>query len=93
MTVASIPSAVRWPVEPGRYQVCTYDSDWSVTPPDYSRNAAYSHRTLKAAARRLARMLSGRSGRHGADVFYILTPEGERLPLRSAQARIKSDVA
>lgn len=92
MTGAPIPAAIAWPAIPGAFQVVTYDADYSVSPPDYSRNASYSHRTLKAAARRLARMLSGRGGRplaDGADVAYIVTPGGERLPLRSAQARIK----
>lgn len=93
MTGASIPPAIAWPPIPGAFQVVTYDADFSRRPwpPDYSRNASYSHRTLKAAARRLARMLSGRGGRplaDGADVAYILTPDGERLPLRAAQARI-----
>lgn len=89
MTGAPIPPAIAWPPEPGHYQVCTYDADYSVSPPDYSRNASFGHRTLKAAARRLARMLSGRGGRPLPDVAYIVTPSGERLPLRSAQARIK----
>jgi hypothetical protein len=74
-----------------RYVVATYSADFTGTPIRYARESTYSHATLKAAARRLARMLSGRSGARPPAAAYIITPEGERLALRSAQARIKAN--
>lgn len=95
-TAALVDSAPRypdrWPPVPGRFRVALYKGDYSATPIVYSRAASYEHATLKAAARRLASLIA-RQGRRGYtgerfDCLYIVTPEGERLPLRAARERI-----
>lgn len=84
-----IPASVAWPPRP-MFQAVTYKADWSAPgAPRYSRGEAFPHRTLKAAARRLASLLSGRNGRPCPSAAYIVTPEGERLSLRDAQGRLK----
>lgn len=69
--------------------------DYAESPVIYSRAASYGHATLKAAARRLASLIA-RQGRRGYagerfDSLYIVTPEGERLPLRAARERIAAN--
>lgn len=81
-----------WNPVPDRYLVALYVGDYSATPVIYSPAASFPHRTLKAAARRLASLIHQQSkhGHRGAkfDCLYIVTPSGERLPLRVAQRRI-----
>lgn len=91
----AVPSArfsCPWPAVPGRYRVALYKGTFATTPVVYRQHRFSDHRTLKAACRCLASILhkQGRSGYTGEriDAAYIITPEGERLPLRSAQARI-----
>lgn len=88
--------ADRWPAKPDRFRVACYVGNFADSPVIYSGAVAFDHRTLKAAARRLAHLIArqSRSGYVGAryDSLYIVTPEGERLALRSAQARIAESV-
>lgn len=85
----------RWPPVPGRFRVALYKGDYAESPVIYSRAASYEHATLKAAARRLASLIArqGRRGYKGErfDSLYIVTPEGERLPLRAARERIAAN--
>lgn len=87
----------RWPPVPGRYRVALYKGDYAESPVIYSPALAYEHRTLKAAARRLAHMIARQSRREYKgerfDCLYIVTPEGERLALNAARERIASDAA
>lgn len=86
-----------WPPAPnGRYRVALYKALFAVSPIVYRQHSFSDHATLKAAARRLAHLIArqGRSGYKGEryDSLYIVTPEGERLALRTAQARIKGAI-
>lgn len=85
----------RWPPVPGRFRVALYKGDYAESPVTYSRAASYEHATLKAAARRLAHMIARQSRREykGArfDCLYIVTPQGERLPLAKARERIAAN--
>lgn len=93
MTAAARFSAP-WPPAPdGRHRVALYKALFNVSPIVYRQDRFSDHRTLKAAARRLAHLIyrQSRSGYTGErfDALYIVTPDGERLPLREAQRRIK----
>lgn len=85
----------RWPPVPGRYRVALYKGNFAASPVIYERAASYEHKTLKAAARRLAHMIARQSRRGYSgerfDSLYIVTPEGERLPLRAARERIAAN--
>lgn len=85
----------RWPPVPGRYRVALYTGNSAASPVIYDRAASYEHKTLKAAARRLAHMIARQSRRGYSgerfDCLYIVTPEGERLPLRAARERIAAN--
>ena len=87
----------QWAAVPGKFRVALYRADFSQSPIVYSPAASFEHRTLKAAARRLAHFIyrQSRSAYKGAQYhcLYIVTPEGERLPLRAAQARIAKESA
>lgn len=87
--------AGRWNPVPGRFRVALYKSDYADSPVIYAPACSFEHRTLKAAARRLAHMIARQSRRdykgERFDCFYIVTPEGERLPLAKARERIASD--
>lgn len=79
----------RAPAIPGRYVVAAYRADWSESPIVYDLAAFWEHRTLGAACRRLARLIARRSPDVPRfDSLYIVTPEGERLPLKAARERI-----
>lgn len=83
-----------WPPAPdGRFRVALYKALWNVTPVVYRQHSFSDHRTLKAAARRLAHLIARQSkaGYSGEryDSLYIVTPDGERLALRTAQKRIR----
>lgn len=85
----------RWPPVPGRYRVALYIGNFAASPVIYDRAASYEHKTLKAAARRLASLIArqGRREYKGErfDCLYIVTPDGERLALNAARERIASD--
>lgn len=81
-----------WPPVPGRYIVAAYRGNFAESPIVYERAAFWQHRTLKAAARRLAHLIARRTGER-FDSLYIVTPAGERLPLRKARERIKGATA
>lgn len=85
----------RWPPVPGRFRVALYTGNYADSPVIYSPALAYEHRTLKAAARRLAHIIARQSRRgytgERFDSLYIVTPEGERLPLRAARERIAAN--
>lgn len=87
----------RWPPVPGRFRVALYKGDYAESPVIYSPALAFEHRTLKAAARRLAHLIArqGRREYKGErfDCLYIVTPEGERLPLKAARERIARNAA
>lgn len=89
--------AGKWNPVPGRFRVALYKGDYAGPPVIYSPALAFEHKTLKAAARRLAHMIARRSRRGYSgerfDCLYIVTPEGERLPLAKARERIASDAA
>lgn len=94
MTPAKVFSS-QWAAVPGKFRVALYRGDFAATPIRYSPAASFEHRTLKAAARRLASLIY-QGHRHGYKgpqyhCLYIVTPEGERLPLREAQRRIASN--
>ena len=83
----------RWPPAPnGRYRVACYTGNYERTPVVFTQAASFDHRTLKAAVRRLASLISRQavSGYRGAryDSLYIVTPEGKRLPLSAARKLI-----
>lgn len=83
----------RWPIAPrDQFRVALYRGDYTASTIVYHRAAFSDHRTLKAACRRLAHLIhqQGRTGYTGEryDRMYIVTPDGERLPLRAAQARL-----
>lgn len=85
--------AGRWPAaDGGRFRVATY-AETGASGGTYHKAESSDHRTLKAAARRLAHLIARQSRRGYSgkrfDALYIVTPEGERLALRTAQARIK----
>lgn len=77
----------------GKWLVCAYRADFRLSPIIYKPAESWSHRTLGAAARRLARMIAqiGKERRvcDRFDSAYILAPDGRRLALRSAQAELK----
>lgn len=85
----------RWNPVPGRFRVALYKGNYADSPVTYSPALAYEHRTLKAAARRLASLIArqARRGYSGErfDCLYIVTPDGERLALNAARERIASD--
>lgn len=86
----------RWPAKPDRFRVACY-SETGASGGTYYGAVAFDHRTLKAAARRLAHIINRQTPpAHRApwrgvryDALYIVTPSGERLSLREAQARIE----
>lgn len=87
--------AGKWNPAPGRFRVALYKGNYADSPVIYSPALAYEHRTLKAAARRLAHMIARQSRREYKgerfDCLYIVTPDGERLALNAARERIASD--
>ena len=89
--------AGKWNPVPGRFRVALYKGDYAESPVTYDRAASYEHKTLKAAARRLAHMIARQSRRGYSgerfDCLYIVTPNGERLALNAARERIASDAA
>lgn len=89
--------AGKWNPVPGRFRVALYKGNYAESPVIYSPALAFEHRTLKAAARRLAHIIARQSRREYKgerfDCLYIVTPEGERLPLAKARERIASDAA
>lgn len=92
----TIPAALfseQWAPAPGGYRVALYRGNFERSPVVYRPAACSDHRTLKAAARRLAHYIArqSRRGYSGArfDCLYIVTPSGERLPLKTARARIQ----
>jgi len=89
--------AGKWNPVPGRFRVALYKGNYADSPVIYWPALAYEHRTLKAAARRLAHMIARQSRRGYSgerfDCHYIVTPEGERLPLAKARERIAANAA
>lgn len=87
--------AGRWNPVPGRFRVALYKGDYAESPVIYSPAMAFEHKTLKAAARRLAHIIARQSRRGYSgerfDCLYIVTPDGERLPLAKARERIAAN--
>lgn len=81
------------PATGGRYRVALYVADFTESPVTYRPARVDDRRTLKAAARRLAHYIARQSRRgytgERFDYLYIITPEGERLPLAEARKRIR----
>lgn len=83
----------RWPPAPnGGWRVALYVAAFQTTPVVYRPHVFSDHATLKAAVRRLAHLIARQSRRgytgERFDSLYIVSPDGERLPLNAARARL-----
>lgn len=86
--------SARYAPRPGRYLVACYRADLAESPTVYRPAACFAHKSLAAAARRLAHMIAGRSYRgEKYDSLYIVTPAGDRLPLSLAREMIAAGIA